>query len=236
MPAQILSLCCFYRLRLKKQTNMKKKVLRLSFLIAALFCSIGVAVVNMENTPVVKNVNIHENYLVKTDVTHTVLPDREIEDIVYPPFVGRSINGFKEALGYKESRGNYFVVNSFGYMGKYQFGASALRAIGVRNKQSFLNHPEMQERALIVFLKRNKWLLRKEIEAYNGTVIHGVTVTESGILAAAHLAGAGNVKRYLRTRGGWNFKDAYGTSIWYYMKKFSGYDLSHIEPNRRAKI
>ena len=44
-----------------------------------------------------------------------------------PPQVGKSFIGFKEALAYRESRGNYFIVNRFGYMGKYQFGKSALQ-------------------------------------------------------------------------------------------------------------
>ena len=35
---------------------------------------------------------------------------------------------------------------------------------------------------------RNKWELRKEIEKYSGRKINGVEITESGILAAAHLA------------------------------------------------
>jgi len=63
----------------------------------------------------------------------------------------------------------------------------------------------------------------------------GIKVTESGILAAAHLAGPGNVKRYLRSGGTFAFADAYGTTIKDYMKKFSGYDLSAVSANRKAK-
>jgi len=61
-------------------------------------------------------------------------------------------------------------------------------------------------------------------------------VTESGILAAAHLAGPGNVKKYLRSYGINNFADGYGTTIRYYMNKFSGYDTSFLKANRRAKV
>ena len=60
-------------------------------------------------------------------------------------------------------------------------------------------------------------------------------VTESGILAAAHLAGPGSVKKYLRSYGLNNFADGYGTTISYYMKKFSGYDTSFLKPERKAK-
>ena len=60
-------------------------------------------------------------------------------------------------------------------------------------------------------------------------------MTESGILAAAHLAGPGSVKKYLRSYGAIGFTDAYGTNIREYMKKFSGYDTSFIEGDRKAK-
>jgi len=66
--------------------------------------------------------------------------------------------------------------------------------------------------------------------------IGGFVVTESGILAAAHLAGPGNVKKYLRSYGKKSVSDAFGSSVEYYMKKFSGYDTSYIKPNRRAKV
>ncbi|WP_317192211.1 peptidoglycan-binding protein LysM [Robertkochia sediminum] len=161
-------------------------------------------------------------------------PDENTE--VAPPFLGRSFNGFKEALAHSESRGNYFVVNSYGYMGKYQFGASAMKAVGVKNKEAFLHDPEMQERAFEAILQRNKWILREYIDRYAGQTIGGVKITESGILAAAHLGGALNVKRFLRSYGEQGFEDAFGTSIRYYMKKFAGYDVSHIKPMRRARI
>ena len=61
-------------------------------------------------------------------------------------------------------------------------------------------------------------------------------VTESGILAAAHLSGPGNVKKYLRSSGRLKFKDAFGTSIESYLISFSKYDLSNIFPERYPKI
>ena len=64
-----------------------------------------------------------------------------------------------------------------------------------------------------------------------GKKINGIKITESGILAAAHLAGAGNVKKYLRSNGKNTFKDAYGSSMQHYLKQFSGYDTSFIEAN-----
>jgi len=60
-------------------------------------------------------------------------------------------------------------------------------------------------------------------------------ITESGILAAAHLAGPGSVKKFLRSYGGTNFSDAYGSTVKHYIKKFSGYDTSMVTPNKKAK-
>jgi len=151
------------------------------------------------------------------------------------PNLGKTYNGFKEALAFKESRGDYFKVNKFGYLGKYQFAAETLKLIGIYNAQIFLYNPELQEKAFSANVERNKWILRKDIDRFVGKKIDGVLVTESGILAAAHLAGAGSVKKFLRSYGSENFSDAFGTSITYYMKRFSGYDTSEVKPDRQAK-
>jgi hypothetical protein len=153
----------------------------------------------------------------------------------FSPFLGKSFVGFKEALAFKESRGDYCSVNTLGYLGKYQFGKGTLKLLGIYNTQEFLNNPELQEKAFIANMERNKWILRRDIKNFVGTKINGITITESGILAAAHLAGAGSVKSYLRSYGTENFADAYGTTIEYYMKKFSGYDTSFLKANRKAK-
>jgi hypothetical protein len=151
-------------------------------------------------------------------------------------FLGKTYVGFKEALGFKESQGRYGVINEFGYMGKYQFGKSTLHMIGIYNTDLFLNDTRLQEEAFSANTSRNKWILRKDIRRYAGRYMNGVKVTESGILAAAHLAGAGNVKKYLRSGGSVQFEDAFGTSIRYYLKKFSGYDTSLVIANKSPKV
>jgi hypothetical protein len=55
-------------------------------------------------------------------------------------------------------------------------------------------------------------------------------------LASAHLAGPGNVKRFLRSYGTINTSDAFGSSILQYMKLFSGYDTSVVEAERNPKV
>ena len=94
----------------------------------------------------------------------------------------------------------------------------------------------MQEDAFEALCSVNKWILIRDIKRSEGKRINGIRITESGILAAAHLAGAGNVKKYLRSNGTFQFSDAYGTTIQHYLKKFAGYDTSLIEANRKPSI
>ena len=143
---------------------------------------------------------------------------------------------FKEAIGFKESAGKYGRVNKYGYLGKYQFGKETLKLLGIYNTITFLNTPKLQEQAFYVNAKRNKWILRKDIKRFVGKKIAGVIITDSGILASAHLAGPGNVKRFLRSYGTINTSDAFGSSILIYMKLFSGYDTSVVEAERNPKV
>lgn len=156
--------------------------------------------------------------------------------ILVPPFLGSSYTGFKEALAFKESSGNYFIINTLGYLGKYQFGVGTLQLMGVYNVTQFINDPRLQEEVFHTNIARNKWILRREITRFVGKRVRGVEITESGILAAAHLAGAGNIKKYLRSYGQYNVEDAYGTSITDYLRKFSGYDISAVIAQRNPQI
>lgn len=154
----------------------------------------------------------------------------------YNLFLGKTFIGFKEALGFKESRGDYNIVNQFGYLGKYQFAKETLKMIGIHDSDSFIEDASLQEKAFQAYTSRNKWILRRDIKRFRGKYIGGVKVTESGILAAAHLAGAGNVKKFLRSEGLEGFEDGNGTTIRYYLKKFSGYDTSLIVADKKAKV
>ncbi len=155
---------------------------------------------------------------------------------VIPPFLGYSFHGFKEALAFRESQGNYFIINTLGYIGKYQFGIGTLQLMGVYNATQFLNDPDLQERVFHTNISRNKWILRREIRSFSGKKIRGIRITESGILAAAHLAGAGNVKKYLRSYGKRDVQDAYGTKISDYIAMFSGYDISMVSAVRNPRV
>jgi hypothetical protein len=132
---------------------------------------------------------------------------------------------FLNAIGHRESTNRYDVVNKWGYMGRYQFGKSTLKGLGYDvSKNEFLSNPELQEEAMLSLLKHNKEKLQKYIDVFDGKTINGIYITESGILAAAHLGGQGSVKRYFKN--GKVFKDGNGTRITSYMDKFSGYDIA----------
>ena len=163
----------------------------------------------------------------------------------------KTLENFLDDLGVRESGGNYKAFNRFGYAGKYQMGEAALvdagyyyKPSGIYNNdwkgafrgrdgvysiQDFLNNPAAQENAQIVFKKRQWGYLRAVgADKYVGRVINGYAITPSGLLAGAHLKGAGSVIKYLKSDGNVIEKDGFGTSVESYMKKFAGYDVSQI--------
>lgn len=134
------------------------------------------------------------------------------------------LNRFLTDIGFRESGNRYDITNSWGYMGKYQFGKSTLKGLGFEvTRKEFLSNPQLQEEAMMALLLHNKEKLQTYIDLYDGETINGMYISESGILAAAHLGGQGSVKRYFRN--GKVFRDGNGTKITSYMNQFSGYDI-----------
>jgi len=153
-----------------------------------------------------------------------------------------SENAFFKALGGRESSGNYGAKNKYGYLGKYQFGKTALQDLGYRDKNGnwtgkngvnseadFLKAPEVQENAMKEFTQL-QWKRLKGLGAdkYIGQTVGGIKITKSGLVAAAHLGGPGNVVKFLKTGGQNVFRDGNGVPVTQYMAKFAGFDLSSI--------
>lgn len=137
---------------------------------------------------------------------------------------------FLESLGFSESSHNPAACNGLGYIGLYQMGKAARKATGYGHitDNAFRRNPdiwppEQQRAAMEILIHMNNRILHGEIQEYSGKVVRGVLVTKSGILAAAHIAGAGGVKRWLNA--GINPRDAFGTSLTDYMVKFGGYEF-----------
>ena len=163
----------------------------------------------------------------------------------------KTLQQFLNDLGTRESGGNYKAFNRFGYAGKYQMGEAALIDAGyylkpsrkynndwsgnflgkdgVKSIQDFLNNPKAQENAQINF-KKKQWGYLRAVGALNylGLIVNDILITPSGLLAGAHLKGAGSVIQYLQSGGKSISKDGFGTSIESYIRQFANYDVSEI--------
>jgi hypothetical protein len=135
------------------------------------------------------------------------------------------LDEFLCVIAEKESGNNYDVVNTKGYLGKYQFGMTTIRGLGYNVSRShFLADTNLQEEIMLALLNHNRELLKRYINRWDGRKHRGKVITESGILAAAHLAGPTNVIKFFKD--GADFKDGYGTRLSSYLYKFSGYELN----------
>jgi len=81
-----------------------------------------------------------------------------------------------------------------------------------------------QDQAMKQLLKNNKEYLGDYIDKWVGKTKKGIKITKSGLLAGAHLLGPSNVKKFLDE--GLITKDANGTPITEYIKKFGGYSVN----------
>lgn len=102
---------------------------------------------------------------------------------------------------------------------------------GINSKADFLaNNNNVQETAMGEALALNCQYLNnslqqqgKSVNQYLGSTVNGVTVTTSGILAAAHLVGAQAAANLLLT--GQTSTDENGTSVLAYLEEFGGYEI-----------
>ncbi|MCK5823983.1 MAG: peptidoglycan-binding protein LysM [Ichthyobacteriaceae bacterium] len=216
------------------------KIIFISSLFLFTFLLLGFTEIN-------KELNNCDEYLVaetKIDIVEldaryknmlVLIPKDEHLRKLTPMIDAKGFIRFKEEIGYRESSGEYDKVNTLGYLGKYQFGRLAMHDLAIHNKSKFLRTPSIQEDAFIALCSINKYKLRNYLR-YEGRVIGGIKITESGMLAASHLLGPGAVMNYIKTSGLDKGSDAFGTSIVEYLVKFSGYDTSMIIPERQVTM
>ncbi len=178
----------------------------------------------------------------------------------------KSYDRFLEDLADRESGGDYKIVNKIGYLGKYQVGEMALIDTGyyrndgkkgnnsfkdsywtgkdgVKSKQDFLNNPQAQENA-IRNLHEVYWrnIQNKGLDRFVGKNVNGVMLTESGLLAGAHLLGPGGLEAFVKR--GVIGKDQFGTAIVEYMTRFAGYgtpfkarrQLTGVQKDKNGKV
>lgn len=136
---------------------------------------------------------------------------------------------FMDRVSEIESGGNHTVVNQYGMLGKYQFSMPAIRAVGIRvSRAEFLRNAELQDTAMVRLMKLHEQILESYIERYDGKTVKGVRITRAGIIAGAHFAGAQGVKNFFITNTHTGTIDGNGTTLRYYMSKFSDFHLPQI--------
>lgn len=140
-----------------------------------------------------------------------------------------NLKQFKAEIAMRESSNNWKEYNPYGYIGKFQFGQAALEMTGFGHVSfvDFMNNPAVfpesdQETAMDSLLRYHEHLLRPYIEKFVGQYLQdSVKITRSGLLAAAHLAGPNNVKRFLKSNGKHNPSDQMGTHLSDYLTTFA---------------
>lgn len=137
------------------------------------------------------------------------------------------VKAYMAQTGYSESNGDYTAVNQYGYLGKYQMGASALidqgyvkpgtsqsglsdpnnwtGKDGMNGPSDFTGNPAIQEKTMYDYSNRN----------YNALVAKGIVTKDTpadetaGLLSTAHLLGAGGAAKWYSSGSG---SDANGTT------------------------
>lgn len=160
----------------------------------------------------------------------------------------QTLDAFLVALSMLESGDDYQIVNSLNFLGAYQFGEAALTDLGfvrydgdaydnnygggwtgkfgIRSAEAFLSSPRAQDRAAGEWV-RLMWhyIELKDLDDFAWTTIGPITLSPSGMLAAAHLLGPDALASYIHSDGRTNLRDPYGTAIETYIEKMDGYDI-----------
>ena len=97
---------------------------------------------------------------------------------------------------------------------------------GVKSKADYLNGRKHQLTAINFLVNKNCNYIRNDnINEFFGTTMNKVELTESGCIAASHLVGYGELKKYALSNGSLNKKDGLGTSVQDYMDLLNYYDM-----------
>ena len=149
---------------------------------------------------------------------------------------------YKDLLDNSESNSNYSTNTGNGMFGAYQFSMKTLQSLSLLyqlpyftkdNIQDFLNNPVLQDRFLFALITDTlNYIGNNNLTRFIGQTItgrgNGITaqVDIYGLVAAAHLGGAGAIKDYfvnnIDSSDNTNKKTG-GTYVSDYIAKFSSY-------------
>ncbi len=162
-----------------------------------------------------------------------------------------SYSDFLQALRMRESSGDYSAVNTLGYLGAYQFGEAALvdlgivardgnafdndfgggftGKLGITSITDFLTTPEAQDAAALEWMPLLwRYLEALDLDLILGHVVADIHLTASGLLAGAHLLGAGGVRDWVQSGGDPALTDGYATPLGEYLSTFGGYEIAFL--------
>ncbi len=163
-------------------------------------------------------------YFITNDIDDHVQYDIVLS---YPDDSTMTMENYLLQIQYLESRYNHNAnrLNSE-YWGLYQIGHNIRKETGYGDisKSVFLNHPEIQHLCMIKSLEMYQDIMKDYINKYSGTIVDGILITESGILACSHLIGCEGTKRLL-DKGVIPEKDINGNPIRHFFK-LGGYKLN----------
>lgn len=166
--------------------------------------------------------------------------DLESEDTSFEKTGLKSYEAFKDAVGVRESGDKYNIVNTFGYLGRYQFGRARLSDFGLCKRipgkrgygnkafewevpfteENFLNNSTLQDAVFDVHVADlAKRISRKHFEHLN-KMVHDYYLDLSGAVGCSHLLGMGGLRDFIDGDVG---EDAYGTPSTEYIELFCGY-------------
>lgn len=135
---------------------------------------------------------------------------------------------FIEAIGWRESGKQYDNDKNMPYWGYYQIGPAVRQSLKVKiSWKQFKVDSIYQDYLMYQNLKYNEKLIKQPFfDYFVGRKIKGIVITYSGILAGAHLAGSGGVRRFLSSNGKYDPSDLFGTRLSDYVNEFGGYKFN----------
>lgn len=158
-------------------------------------------------------------------------------------------------LRLKESGNRPGILNQHGFAGWYQMGEEAMIDAGyyrrdgtpkandwnpanftgkngINSLADFLNSPAKQTQAITDYNQKQwSYITAMKLDSYIGRTINGVVITESGLLAGAHLVGIGGLQRFLTSNGSVVPVDGNRVPITTYMTSFGGFALGPVAPS-----
>ena len=160
---------------------------------------------------------------------------------------------FLQALANAESSNQPGIVNEYGYVGLFQMGELALQDAGyyrgdgtrdtndwtggwtgrdgINSLADFQASPQAQVNAVTRYHQViENYISANGLRKYIGTTINGVVLTESGLVAGAHLVGMGNLGAWLRSGGRVVPMDGNKVPVTSYASRFAGYGVSASPP------